>query len=170
MEISQFWQIVTLSDLDLSNSANEQLKTRLEALNDSALAEFDALYTKQLRGLWHWDIWAAAYVLCGCNTEYDFLDFCNWLISQGETVVALAKSQPDELADYQAMPIKDGLPYPYCDELDLVAGLLYESRNGDELPYHSVVNFAPQGKKFKDKPKQLKLDFPKLYAKYWQQH
>jgi hypothetical protein len=68
------------------------------------------------------------------------------------------------------MPFKDYLPTPYCDELDLVAGLLYEELTNEELPYHNVVNYPPQGKKFKNKPKLLKEKYPKLYARYWQQN
>ncbi|MBD1583702.1 DUF4240 domain-containing protein [Pseudoalteromonas sp. S16_S37] len=167
MNIDTFWQIISTVQND--DDVNLALRTALSALDKQEIAEFDILYTQQLRKLWHWDNWAFAYVMCGCNSEYDFLDFCNWLILQGKTNLEQILSNPDSLANYDHVPMNDGLPAPYCDELDLVAGLLYEDITGEELPYHNVVNFQPQGKKFKNKPKLLKERFPLLFAKYWQQ-
>ncbi|WP_440056405.1 DUF4240 domain-containing protein (plasmid) [Pseudoalteromonas sp. T1lg65] len=166
MELSTFWQLVTLAPEYEDKS--QQLKLRLSQLTTQEIADFDTLYIQQLRALWHWDVWKVAYVVAGCNSEYDFLDFCNWLISSGESAVNAIKVQPDTFDDCVIeIPIKDQLPYPYVDELDLVAGLLYEEMSGEELPYHSVVNFPPQGKKFKNKPKQLRLDLPRLFERYW---
>ncbi len=164
MELERFWQLVTAPD---HSNDNEYLKTRLSPLSSEEIAQFDALYTKELRALWHWDNWKVAYVIAGCNSEYDFLDFCNWIISRGPEAVSVLTAEPDELANKFAIPNKDDLPYPFIDELDLVAGLLFEEKNQDELPYHSVVNFPPQGKKFKNKPKQLKAELPQLFGQYW---
>lgn len=165
MNLDLFWQTITI-DVEIEDK-NSHLKSLLERLSSDDIEAFDAHYNTQLRRLWHWDIWGAAFVTCGCNTEYDFLDFCNWLLTQGKETVDNIISDPDALISVENIPLKDALPYPYCDELDLVSGLLYEERNGNELPYHNVVNFAPQGKKFKSKPKLLKEQYPKLYTKFW---
>ncbi|WP_105169523.1 DUF4240 domain-containing protein [Pseudoalteromonas sp. T1lg23B] len=167
MNNDTFWQII--ESIQHENDVNLALRTALSTLEKEAIAQFDQLYTQQLRQLWHWDNWAFAYVICGCNSEYDFLDFCNWLILQGKNNLDSIVNDPETLADYPDIPYKDSLPAPYCDELDLVAGLLYEDITNEELPYHNVVNFQPQGKKFKNKPKLLKEQFPKLYEKFWQQ-
>ena len=164
MELARFWQLVTAP---AQCNDNSYLNERLQALGADEIAEFDALYSKELRALWHWDNWKVAYVIAGCNSEYDFLDFCNWILSRGPEAVAILTAEPDSLAEQFRITYKDTLPYPFIDELDLVAGLLYEQKSDDELPYHSVVNFLPQGKKFKNKPKQLKADLPKLYSQYW---
>ncbi|TMO64140.1 DUF4240 domain-containing protein [Pseudoalteromonas aurantia] len=165
MNLDLFWQTITI-DVDI-NEKNFHLKSQLEALSNDDIKAFDTHYNAQLRRLWHWDIWGAAYVTCGCNTEYDFLDFCNWILTQGPDVVENIITDPDSLSSLAKMPLKDALPYPYSDELDLVAGLLYEEKTNEELPYHNVVNFAPQGKKFKSKPKLLKQTYPQLFDKYW---
>ncbi|CAH9065085.1 hypothetical protein PSECIP111854_03603 [Pseudoalteromonas sp. CIP111854] len=167
MNTDTFWQII--ASVKNSNNVNLALRTALSTLDKNDIAQFDVLYTQELRKLWHWDNWAFAYVMCGCNSEYDFLDFCNWLILQGKENLAKFLANPDCLAEYEHIPVKNDLPAPYCDELDLIAGLLHEDITGEELPYHNVVNFAPQGKKFKNKPKLLMEQFPKLYAKFWQQ-
>ncbi|BBN83325.1 hypothetical protein PA25_33100 [Pseudoalteromonas sp. A25] len=165
MNIDTFWQII--SSVQNEDDVNLALRTALSTLEKDEIAQFDELYTQQLRMLWHWDNWAFAYVLCGCNTEYDFLDFCNWLILQGKDNITQILSSPDYLAGYEHIPMVNELPAPYCDELDLVAGLLYEDITGEELPYHNVVNFQPQGKRFRNKPKLLKEQFPRLFDKYW---
>ena len=164
MELARFWQLVTAPTQCNDNS---YLNERLQVLSSEEIAEFDGIYSKELRALWHWDNWKVAYVIAGCNSEYDFLDFCNWVISRGPDAVSVLTAEPDNLAEKFNIAFKDNLPYPFIDELDLVAGLLYEQKSEAELPYHSVVNFPPQGKKFKNKPKQLKAELPKLYAQFW---
>lgn len=165
MNITQFWQIITIHNS--INNKSDELKQRLNTLSSSELEAFDQHYNKILRRIWHWDIWGAAYVTCGCNTEYDFLDFCNWLITQGHERVEKVIMTPDSIVDITDIPFKDNLPYPYCDELDLTPGLLYEEKTGQEMPYHNIVNYAPQGKKFKTKPKLLKTTYPNLYRIFW---
>lgn len=164
MELDRFWELVTAPH---NTQDCDYLKTRLSALSCEELAQFDGIYTKELRALWHWDNWKVAYVIAGCNSEYDFLDFCNWIISRGSEAISILITEPDELANKFAIATKDDLPYPFIDELDLVAGLLYEEKSQEELPYHSVVNFPPQGKKFKNKPKLLKAELPQLFNRYW---
>jgi hypothetical protein len=165
MNLDLFWKTITI-DIEIGEK-NAYLKSQLDLLSQDDIAVFDSLYNAQLRRLWQWDIWGAAYVTCGCNTEYDFLDFCNWLLTQGAELVESVILNPDSLSTLTTIPLKDDLPYPYCDELDLVAGLLYEDKSGNELPYHNIVNFVPQGKKFKSKPKILKQTYPLLFDKYW---
>jgi hypothetical protein len=166
VDSEQFWSLVTI-DKDVSNKSDE-LKKRLSVLSLDDLKDFDTQMSKTLKKLWHWDLWAAAYVMCGCNSEYDFLDFCNWLITQGKDVTDSVVESPDSLSLIENVPVKNDLPYPFCDELDLIAGLLYEEKSNEELEYTSVVSFQPNGKKFKTKAKNLKEHYPNLFKKYWQ--
>ena len=165
MNESNFWEILRSVKISEQN-ANETLRALLSNLSHNEIKEFDTIYTEKLKLLWHWDNWAVAFIICGCNTEYDFLDFCNWCLLQGEEYNNRLSNKPDELYDYN-FPLKDNLPYPYVDEFDLVPGLLYEELTGQELPYHQVVNFQPKGKRFKNKPKSLKESYPNLFNKFW---
>ena len=168
MNDTVFWEI--LGHVKKSaDDPNEALKNILVKLQSSEIKDFDLIYTNKLKNLWHWDNWAVAFIICGCNTEYDFLDFCNWCLLQGEKFNITLASKPDDLSDYN-YPIKDSLPYPYIDEFDLVPGLLFEEITGEELPYHQVVNFQPKGKRFKNKPKSLKEIYPNLFNKFWKKN
>ena len=165
MNDETFWQI--LDDVKKStNDPNETLKNILVNLTISEIKDFDLIYSNKLKNLWHWDNWAVAFIICGCNTEYDFLDFCNWCLLQGKEFNIKLSSKPDDLENYN-YPIKDSLPYPYVDEFDLVPGLLFEELTGEELQYHQVVKFQPKGKRFKNKPKSLKETYPNLLNKFW---
>lgn len=163
-----FWEI--LEKVSQSpEDPNETLKSILAKLTTNDIEGFDTIYTEKLKSLWHWDNWAVAFIICGCNTEYDFLDFCNWCLLQGKEFNIKLSTKPDELFDYN-FPIKNSLPYPYIDELDLVPGLLFEELTGKELPYHQVVNFQPKGKRFKNKPKSLKENYSNLFNKFWKKN
>jgi len=143
------------------------LKQRLEALNDEDLAAFDKFFSIKMRLSYTWPLWGAAYVIAGCNSEYAFAEFQCWLISRGKDVYEKALKQPDSLADFDIFPMKNDLPYPYLDEYDLIAGLIYEERTGKELPFVPSGQSEPKGKRFKDKTKVLKTLYPNLFAKFW---
>lgn len=166
MELSHFWQIIDLSTVPVEE-ANPTLKSRLEELSLQELADFDELYSRQVKKLWDWKYWGAAYVMCGCRSEYDYLDFCNWIMSQGLNVYDDFIANPDCLADLQDIPYKDELPYPYLDELDLTPGLLYEEKTGKELVHYNVAIIPLSGKKTKDNKKFLKESYPKLFSRFW---
>ncbi|MFC0119652.1 DUF4240 domain-containing protein [Pseudoalteromonas xiamenensis] len=166
MNIETFWSLVTVENTTPSE-VNAVLKSRLDSLSNEDLQAFDELYSRQLKQLWDWSCWGAAYVMCGCNSEYDYLDFCNWVISKGKDVYDSFKNTPDSIASLSDVPLKDELPYPYIDEMDLVAGLLYEEKNQDELVHFNVVNVPVTGKKFKNNKKALKGTYPNLFDKYW---
>lgn len=166
MELSQFWQIIDLSTISVEE-ANPTLKNRLNQLSDNELAEFDELYSRLVKKLWDWKYWGAAYVMCGCRSEYDYLDFCNWIMSRGQNLYNNFMADPDCLADLKDIPLKDDLPYPYIDELDLTPGLLYEEKTGKELVHYNVAVVPLLGKKTKDNKKFLKETYPKLFSRFW---
>lgn len=166
MELSKFWQLLDFSDVS-ADEINASLKSRLDKLSNEELATFDELYSRQLKRLWDWQYWGAAFVMCGCRTEYDYLDFCNWVMSKGKAVYDAFIVSPDCLAEIEDIPFKDELPYPYIDELDLLPGLLYEEKTGQELVHYNVAIIPLSGKKTKDNKKYLKEHYPKLFERFW---
>ncbi|ATC95004.1 DUF4240 domain-containing protein [Pseudoalteromonas tunicata] len=170
MTEQQFWQLVTANDFfaDPEIIADE-LKSKLTTLDNDQLAAFDKLFSQKMRLSYEWSLWGAAYVIAGCNSEYGFSEFRCWLISRGQTVFETCLAQADNLADFDVVPVKDDLPYPFLDEYDLIAGMIYESRTEDELPFVPSGLSQPRGKRFKDKSKELKKVYPKLYQRFWTQ-
>lgn len=166
---SDFWRLVTVDDKTADpESVTQRLKTLLADLNDEQLIAFDKQFSICMRQSYTWDLFGAAFVMAGCNDDYGFSEFRCWLISRGEAVFNKAVTNPDSLADCTPVYHLNEQPYPYLDEYDLIAGLLYEERNDDELPFVPSGLDQPKGKRFKDKPKFLKLIYPQLFAKYWQ--
>jgi len=165
---SDFWQLVTVADKTADpESVTQRLKGLLADLDDEQLVAFDKQFSICMRQSYTWDLFGAAFVMAGCNDEYGFSEFRCWLISRGESVFNTAITNPDSLADCTPVYHLNEQPYPYLDEYDLVAGLLYEERNDDELPFVPSGLEQPKGKRFKDKPKFLKQSYPNLFSKYW---
>lgn len=169
MTEAQFWQLVTAQDKSSdSDTLAQQLNDKLTLLTDDQLAAFDKHFNLKMRDSYRWDLWGAAYIIAGCNSEFAFAEFRCWLISRGEDVYRQALAQPDSLSETQVAVNEDGLANPYLDEYDLIAGQIFEQRNETELPFVPSGQSQPKGKRFKDKAKFLKQQYPKLYQRYWQ--
>ncbi|KTF16877.1 DUF4240 domain-containing protein [Pseudoalteromonas sp. H105] len=166
---SYFWRLVTVDDKTADpESVTQRLKQLLVDLDDDSLISFDKQFGLCMRKSYTWELYGAAFVMAGCNDEYGFSEFRCWLISRGASAFNAAIENPDSLADCTPVYHLNEQPYPYLDEYDLIAGLLYEERNEDELPFVPSGLEQPKGKRFKDKPKFLKLAYPRLFDKYWQ--
>jgi len=167
MTDQEFWQLVTASDVfATSDQLAEQLKARLTPLDNETLAAFDKAFNLKMRESYRWDLWGAAYLIAACNSEFAFSEFRCWLISRGQEVFERTLKKPDDLADFDVMSRQEQQPYPYLDEYDLIAGQLYEDRVEQELPFMPSGQDQPKGKRFKDRPKLLKTNYPKLFALY----
>lgn len=163
----EFWQLVTAQDaLASSDEIAGQLKAKLTPLSDQTLAAFDKHFNLKMRETYTWNLWGAAYLIAGCNSEFAFSEFRCWLISRGREVFDQTIACPDDLADFDGLSLKDGKAYPYLDEYDLIAGQIYEDRVGQELPFVPSGQDQPRGKRFKDRPKFLKASYPKLFRQY----
>lgn len=168
MTESEFWDLVQVSNVFATpEQASESLREKLSQLDDQSLRDFDKFFSIKMRQTYHWELWGAAYVVAGCNSEYAFAEFRSWLISRGQEIFEKVLKQPDCLADFDVILIKDDLPYPFLDEYDLIAGLIFEERTGNELPFVPSGQTSPKGKRFKDKSKVLRTLYPKLFAKFW---
>ena len=168
MNETQFWQLVTATDLTSnSDTLATSLKQQLEQLTEHELTAFDKHFNLKMRDSYTWDLWGAAFVIAGCNSEFAFAEFRCWLISRGEEVFKQALKKPDSLSTQQIMLDKEGFANPYLDEYDLIAGQIFEARHEHELPFVPSGQSQPRGKRFKDKAKGLKLNYPALFSQYW---
>ncbi len=163
----EFWQLVTreTSAQDQSSLA-DNLKSKLALLSDQELLEFDRIFGRQMRKSYSWSIWGAAYIITGCDSEYAFAEYRCFLISLGQEWYERLLANPDDIALLAQWPEKDGYPYPFLDEYDLIAGQIFEDRTGKELPFVPSGKLTPQGQKFTTKKKQLKIAYPQLSKKF----
>ncbi|MEE1980055.1 MULTISPECIES: DUF4240 domain-containing protein [Shewanella] len=163
----EFWDLVTRSEPAQSQeSLVEALKLKLSKLSDEELKVFDKLFGQQMRRSYLWSVWGAAYIITGCDSDYAFAEFRAFLISLGQASYEAVIAQPDSLAKLTAWPEKDGYAYPFIEDYDLIAGQLYEDRTGKELPFMPSGKATPVGKKFSTKPKDLRLQYPELSARF----
>jgi len=169
MTESEFWQLATAKDMASCNDVlARELTAHLTPLDDDELAAFDKYFNLCMRDSYTWDLWGAAFIIAGCNSEFAFAEFRCWLISRGQNTFKQALKNPDSLSELAIMIDKDGHANPYLEEYDLIAGQLFEARNECELPFVPSGQSQPQGKRFKDKPKLLKKNYPQLFEHYWQ--
>ncbi|SFB96233.1 DUF4240 domain-containing protein [Pseudoalteromonas denitrificans] len=168
MTEDQFWTLVQAPNFhESSDEISEHLKLKLNDLNDDELACFDKYFNLKMRETYTWDLWAAAFIISGCNSEYAFSEFRSWLISRGKAIFNKTIENPDNLAGYDVIPFKDEQPYPFLDEYDLLAGQIYEDRTEEELPFIPSGIDEPSGKRFKNKAKMLKEKYPALFELFW---
>ncbi|WP_144212627.1 DUF4240 domain-containing protein [Shewanella donghaensis] len=167
MTEAEFWSLVTRSHAEQSEQeCNDQLVEKLSALDDVALAAFDKMFGQQMRRSYQWDIWGAAYIITGCDSDYGFVEFRSFILSLGEQWYNNIINNPDCLGELDKWPTKDDYAYPFIEDYDLIAGKIYEDRNGDELPFVPSGQDTPKGKKFSTKKKDLRKNYPKLSQRF----
>ncbi|NKF49393.1 DUF4240 domain-containing protein [Shewanella sp. WXL01] len=163
MTEAQFWALVTRTHAtQSSDECGAALKQQLLALDSDSLKAFDKMFGQLLRKSYTWDLWGAAYVVTGCDSEHAFTEFQCFLISLGEQAFNDIVANPDNLADIADWPKVDDYAYPFVEDYDLMAGQVYEDRTGEELPFVPSGSHTPAGKKFNNKPKFLRKAYPKL--------
>lgn len=163
MTEQEFWALVSRNSPDeTQESLAERLKASLTPMDNEALKAFDKFFGQQMRKAYTWQLWGAAYVITGCDTDYGFAEFRSFVISLGQEWFERVIANPDELAKLPGWPTVDGYAYPFVEDLDLIAGQLYEDRTGEELPFVPSGSVNPAGKKFSSRPKDLKAAYPEL--------
>jgi len=97
MQERRFWDIIDAAVHDDRDTQLDRLREQLSGLTQHQLIAFDQIYHHQLKRAWHWDLWAAAYILNdGCSDDcFDY--FCDYLISRGRDVFEEALKDPESL-------------------------------------------------------------------------
>lgn len=137
MTIEQFWQTIdkarTGSNPMSPSASPERLAEVLKPLSDEDVKSFMTHFYRLLMDLNHWNIWGAGYVIAGGMSDDSFHYFRSWLIGKGESVTALAKSDPDALIDYidDADVDNELLEYVALDVLE-ARGIEDDPRDGFE--------------------------------------
>lgn len=160
MHESRFWEIIAAAKSAAgsdSEAREDTLRAQLDALDTDELVAFDATFSVLHRQAYRWDLWGAAYVMHGGCGDDSFIDFRNWLISEGEQVYRAALRDPDSLADLPQVEdcTLEGIGY--------VAGTLLEQRHA-ETARPQGAPASPAGDEW-DEDDLAEL-FPRLSALY----
>ena len=101
MDDAVFWELISRSRSE-GPTTPEQLAVLGELLRTFKAADikrFGSLYARNMRKLYHWNVWALAYAARGGCSDDAFEEFRAWLILQGDpTLLDLALKDPARAA------------------------------------------------------------------------
>ncbi|NHZ36271.1 DUF4240 domain-containing protein [Massilia sp. CCM 8692] len=167
LEKNDFWTLIDASRLAADHDPEAQVDTLeglLAELEADQIVEFDRLMVEHVNRAYHWDLWAAAYIIGGGCSDDGFMDFTGWLIGKGEQVYEAALRDADSLADVVGE----------ADDECQVEGMLYApgkaweektGRSGDDFPRHMFAfQDGPHGESWDEDAVDARL--PRLAAMF----
>ncbi len=106
MDRHRFWQIIGNARQAAGQDDDYFLELVEQQLLDQCpreLIQFHEIAIELFHEAEHDDLWAAAFIInAGCSDD-GFMDFRDWLISQGRQVYQKAMNDPETLADHVVM-------------------------------------------------------------------
>lgn len=143
---SVFWELIDQSREETHSDSEflDILKDKLEAMGTPEIKKFQKLFLEKMNELYHWDVWALAYVVRrGCGDDaFDY--FCAWVISQGiETFKIVKEMKRDKLKDIFEED-------PQFEEFMYVANEAYENKKYEEMPKPRLKSLKIQGKEWQE--------------------
>ncbi|WP_264552032.1 DUF4240 domain-containing protein [Flavobacterium sp. N2038] len=166
MEEDLFWKIIQKTK-DNSNGnfeeQQEELANELRKLTPDELILFDNSF-RNFRGLANtWELWGAIYIIHGGCSDDNFIDFREWVIAQGQKFYYKVTHDPESLVEIETHLIEEfdweGFGY--------LPGIIFEELTGQKMPYTFQEKFDTTGNEWNEDSDDLKVMFPKLSAKYW---
>lgn len=159
MNVDRFWE---LNAGLTTGKAEQQIRERLSALDASDIASYQEHFDRAVAAAYHWNLWAAAYIIKGGCSDDGFIDFRYGLISRGRNVFEAAVKDPDSLANIEdADNISDEL-------FGYVADTVYELKTDDNMPGNDAERpTEPSGEDWDFEDENLcRQKLPKLWAKF----
>src|SRR5262245_49713213 len=132
MDTKQFWKMIEhakghAQDLGHAYVQIAILRGLLEKLTLNEIVEFDYILNTLMARSYHYDLWAAAYLINGGCSDDGFEYFRGWLILQGEKVFEDALKDPESLAQVAEPDVEN-------EDILGLAVESYQKRTGKELP------------------------------------
>lgn len=140
-----FWELIEESTNESENNSEfiDIIKDKLEVMGISEIKIFQKIFLEKMRELYHWDIWALAYILhsgCGDDT-FDY--FRASIISKGKEKFNIVK----EMDVKKLKKIFESDDSQFEDFL-YVAEEAYENKKFEMMPVVKVKSQEIQGKKW----------------------
>jgi hypothetical protein len=161
MDESCFWDIIEKTKANASSSAEqiELLIAELELFKATEIAKFHKLLQQKMAELYHWDLWAVAYLAQGGCSDDAFEAFRPWIILQGPAVYQLALKDVTKLSAH----VPSG-EETQAEGLLFAPAIAYENRAGK--PMRPAKTKAPKilGKPWEES--ELPSRYPELYRRY----
>jgi len=158
-----FWDIIATARRQGRGDQGRQeasLRRQLQALSAREVLSFQRHYQRCLDRSYHWDLWGAAYIICGGCSDDGFEYFRSWLISRGRDVFEAALKDPQSLGRI-ARPDETACEY---EPFGYVARQVYQEKTGSDLPGNRFLGGEPRGEPWEED--DLEQRFPKLWRQY----
>lgn len=157
MAYDNFWEIIDATLAEDQDQQSKQLTAELSKLSKEDLISFEDSYRTKLREAYHWDLWAAAYIINGGCSDDSFDYFCDWLISRGQKVYEGALKNPESLIEIATPWETDFEDFRYI-MMDVM-----EAKHGEDFPMPSTSwPTSPAGDAWDEDTVNAK--YPKLSA------
>ena len=157
-----FWQVIATTRSHAETTL-EQLAVLGESLREFKAADikrFASLYVKNMKKLYHWNVWALAYAARGGCSDLAFEGFRTWVILQGDpALVELATTDPTRAA--ARVPRDPDLPDGHCL---LMIEEAYLQRQGSSLASLSIDLDKPKGREWSEEA--FASTYPQLVGHY----
>jgi hypothetical protein len=142
----------------------DAIRSDLERLTADEIAGFQIWLHEQMQRANRWDLWGAAYVMCGGCSDDGFEYFRAWLIAQGRGVFERVLADPESLADLRVAEPEEECEF---EALLYVSAEVYGQKTGrdlyEALPERVAVD-GPRGEPF-DEESVFEL-YPRLAARW----
>lgn len=164
MSDEQFWKIVSLTNEKAKGDYETQqrkLHEELRKLPSIEIMQFDNKFRKLRGEAYTWDLWGAIYIIHGGCGDDSFMDFRDWVISQGKDFYYRTLSNPETLAEVDSERIDvewEGMGYVPMEA--------FKEVTGSEMPTSYLENNQIVGEEWDENNDDLKNRFPILWAKY----
>jgi hypothetical protein len=163
MDEAVLWKLVEEAKAESSAALSNQpelLQRKLEALPPSEIVEFDRIFERLLDRAYHWDLWAAAYIIEGGCSDDGFRDFRAGLIGLGRDVYYDAVADPSTLV---RQPTR-GVDFS-SEPMLYAARNAYEAVTGQEMAANDFARSKrPAGERWPEDSVERK--YPELAAKF----
>jgi hypothetical protein len=160
-----FWSIIEAGAAWSSDPERQvaAVRERLRLLSPAELIAFHLLFNRKMDDAYHWDLWAAGYVMNGGCSDDGFAYFRAWLIGRGRRVYEAALRDPDSLAEV-ADPDRDDNE---AEDLWGVAQEVYREMMSKEMEIRFQWTAKPSGQPFDgDDADELARRLPRLAKIY----
>ncbi|MEM8672081.1 MAG: DUF4240 domain-containing protein [Planctomycetota bacterium] len=169
MTDEQFWAIIARSYKNAGSDFERQLgelQALLEALNPEEILEFGGHFERRMALAYHWDVWAAAFIIRGGCSDDSFVDFRGTLIAFGQQVFESVMEDSDRLRDVlDRVCFDDPEDEMFVEGFPSVADRAYFSLTGQETPVASLSQKL-RGAPWDDRTDDLAKRCPRLWNRY----
>ena len=128
----------------------------LKEFSGPQIKRFRTILLKQMKKIYHWNVWALAYAAQNGCSDDAFEEFRNWLILQGREACEKAIEDPFLVVNI----VPEGLG-TVASSLLTVPEAAYELRTGRSLIPKELNYGEPKGKRWEED------QFPQLFPELW---